>query len=170
MRTFRAVVKAALLLLVLSSCNAGNRSSPTIPAVGGLSVQIHLPERAISRKPIPIEVAFENVSSKQLCFAFGRLAVTDHGLGSSAGLTVNGPAQGGGGSKKERACLVGAGTILKPGERRLERVELDPVTQAPGEGLLWVSLSVPVFGEACNCNNSEFLEITQNARVQIFAE
>ena len=110
----------------------------------------------MSGRPIPIDVRFENASSKQVCFAFGELAVVDYGLGSYGALTISADAKGGGGSRTERACLVGAGTTLRTRGRHTEHLELAPISQAVGRDLLSLSLSIPVFGETATARERGF--------------
>ena len=105
--------------------------------------------------------------TKQVCFAFGELAVVDYSLGSYGALTISGHAKGGGGSRTERACLGGAGTTLRHRDRHTEHLELAPISQAAGDGLLSLSLSIPVFGETCDCARALLLDIERRADVKI---
>jgi hypothetical protein len=155
-----------LFLVTLAACGQGLPAA-TNPGVRALAVQVHLPEQAVSGHAIPVDLTFKNKSSGPICFAFGDLAIVDHGLGSFQGATLNAIAQGGGGSEKERACAVAGETTLMPGERRPWHIDMDAVTQTQGEGLLWLSLSIPVFGATCDCEKAQFLKVSQSANVQI---
>ena len=163
-------IAGACFIAILVGCGVGHRT-PAAPAGGNeLSVQVSLPERVVSGKVIPLDLKFENTSSKQVCFTFGKFVVVSHSLASFDPMTITGNDPGGGGSEEELGCTVNDPKILSPGMRYTAHLELDPIPQAPGDGLLSVYLKVPVFGERCECEKRQFLSIEEQRKVRIFAQ